>query len=82
MGRLMDAVLAVSVLAMVSVVALADCMMSCCGVGSEAMSQMLGGLIMVRSRKTGRYKNGCNLRTIGLIYFKLGQNVDEGVPYH
>ena len=40
MGRLMDAVLAVSTLAIVSVVAWADWEMSCCGVGSEAMSQV------------------------------------------
>ena len=47
MGRLMDAVLAVSALAIVSAVAWADWVMSCCGigVGSEAMSQVL---IMVR----------------------------------
>ena len=38
MGRLMDAVLAVSVLAMASDVAWADWVMSSCGVGSEAMS--------------------------------------------
>ena len=55
MGRLIDAVLAVSALAMASAVAWADWKMSCCGVGvsSEAMSQVLGGqvLIMVRMRK-------------------------------
>ena len=51
MGRLMDAILAVSALAMVSAVAWADWVMSCCGVGSEAMFQMLGGLIMVRLGK-------------------------------
>ena len=34
----MDTILAVSVLAMASAVAWADWMMSCCGVGSEAMS--------------------------------------------
>ena len=54
MGRLMDAVLAVSVLAMASAVAWADWVISCCGVSSEAMSQMLEGLIMVRSEKTKR----------------------------
>ena len=50
MGRLIDAVLAVSALAIASAVAWADWVMSCCGVGSEAMSQVLGGqvLIMVR----------------------------------
>ena len=36
----MDAVLAVSALAMASAVAWADWVMSCCGVGSEAMSQV------------------------------------------
>ena len=49
----MDAVLAVSTLAMASAVAWADWVMSCCGVGSEAMSQMLDGLIMARSAKQG-----------------------------
>ena len=49
----MDAVLAVSALVMVSVVAWADWVMSCCGVSSEAMSQVLDGLIMVRMEKTG-----------------------------
>ena len=68
----MDAVLAVSALAMASAVDWADWVMSCCGVGSEAMSQMLDGLIMVRSAKQGGYKNGCISETISLIYFKLG----------
>ena len=49
----MDAVLAVSALVMASAVAWADWVMSCYGVGSEAMSQMLDGLIMVRSGKPG-----------------------------
>ena len=42
MGRLIDAVLAVSALAIASAVAWADWVMSCCGigVGSEAMSQV------------------------------------------
>ena len=40
MGRLMDAILAVSALVMASAVAWADWVMSCCGVGSEAMSQV------------------------------------------
>ena len=46
----MDAILAVSALAMSSAVAWVDWVMSCCGVGSEAMSQVLDGqvLIMVR----------------------------------
>ena len=47
----MDAVLAVSALAMASVVAWADCLMSCCGVSSEAMSQVQDCLIMVRMTK-------------------------------
>ena len=44
MGRLMDAVLAVSTLAIASAVAWADWVMNCCGIGvsSEAMSQVLG----------------------------------------
>ena len=46
MGKLMDAVLAVSALAMTLAVAWADWVMSCCGGGSVAMSQM------VRSEKT------------------------------
>ena len=50
----MDAILAVSVLAMASAVAWADWVMSCCGVGSEAMSQVLDCLLMVRLGKTGR----------------------------
>ena len=41
MGRLTDAVLAVSVLVMALAVAWADCMMSCCGVGSDAMFLLL-----------------------------------------
>ena len=48
MGRLMEAVLAVSTLVIASAVAWADWVMSCCGVGSEAMSQVL---IMVRLGK-------------------------------
>ena len=55
MGRLIDAVLAVSTLAIASAVTWADWVMSCCGVGvgSEAMSQVLGDqvLIMVRLGK-------------------------------
>ena len=54
-GRMMDAVLAVNALAMVSAVAWADWVMSCCGVGSEAMFQVLDSLIMVRSGKMGEY---------------------------
>ena len=47
----MDAILAVSALAMVSAVAWADWVISCCGVGSEAISQVLDGLIVVRLGK-------------------------------
>ena len=55
MGRLMDAVLAVSALVMASAVACTDWVISCCGVGSEAMSKVLDGqvLIMVRLGRTG-----------------------------
>ena len=52
MGRLMYAVLAVSAPAMVLAVAWADWVTSCCGVGSEAMFQILDSQIMVRSEKT------------------------------
>ena len=51
----MDAVLAVSALAMASAVAWADWVMSCCGVGSEAIFLLLDGQIMVRSEKTRGY---------------------------
>ena len=37
----MEAVLAVSALAITSAVAWGDWVMSCCGIGSEAMSQVL-----------------------------------------
>ena len=41
---------------------------------------------MVRLGKPERegvgYKNGCILGTIGSIYFKLGQCIHEGMPYH
>ena len=83
MGRLMDAVLAVSTLAMASAVAWADWVISCCGVSSEAMSQVLDGLIMVRLIKQGGgYKSAYFSRTVSPIYFKLGQGVDDSVPYH
>ena len=49
----MDAILTVSVLAMALAVAWADCIISCCGVGSETMSQVLDGLIMIRLGKQG-----------------------------
>ena len=79
----MDAVLAVSELAMVLVVAWADWVISCCGVSSEAMSQVLDCLIMVRMEKTGGgYKSVCISGTIGPIYFKLVQCMGEGVPHH
>ena len=79
----MDAILAVSALAMASAVAWADWVISCCGVVSEAMSQMLDGLIMVRLGKTGGgYKSAYISGTVSPIYFKLGQGVGEGVPYH
>ena len=70
---------------MASAVAWADWVMSCCGVGSEAMSQVLDGqmLIMVRLGRTGGgYKNVYISGTVSLIYFKLGQCMHEGVPYH
>ena len=83
MGRLIDVILAVSALAMVLAVAWADWVMSSCGVSSEAMSQVLDGLIMVRSGKTG---GGCKSayisETVSPIYFKLGQCIGQGVPYH
>ena len=41
MGRLMDAVLAVSALVMVSGVAWTDWVISCCGIASEAMSYVI-----------------------------------------
>ena len=84
-GRLTDAVLAVSALAMASAVAWADWVMSCCGVGSEVMSQVLGDqvMIMVRIGKAGEgYKNVNISGTVSLIYFKLGHSIAEGVPYH
>ena len=51
---------------------------------SEDMSQMLEGLIMVRSEKNQEsgHKSAYISRTISQIDFKLEQNVDEGVPYH
>ena len=89
MGRLIDAVLAVSTLAIASAVAWADLEMSCCGVGVDsAMSQVLGGqvLIMVRIgeilRRGYDTKTSISLRTIGLIYFIFGHSILEGVPYH
>ena len=50
MGRLNDAVLAVSALTMASAVAWADWEMSCCGIGSEAMSQVLGDQVPIMVR--------------------------------
>ena len=43
----MEAVLAVSALAIASAVAWADWVMSCCGIGSEAMSQVLSGQVLI-----------------------------------
>ena len=43
---------------------------------------MLDGLIIVRLEKTGGYKSAYILGTISPIYFKLGQDVGVGVPYH
>ena len=86
MGRLMDAVLAVSVLAMALAVALADCVMSCCGVGSKAMYLLLDSAPgwsdngLIRKNWGVGYKNSCNSGTISLIYFKLGQKVDDALP--
>ena len=77
----MDAILAVSALAMASAVAWTDWVISCCGVGSEAMSQMLDGqmLIMVTlAKQGGGYKNIYISGTVGPIYFKLGQCIGEG----
>ena len=79
----MDAFLAVSTLTMASAVAWADWVMHCYGIGSEAMSQVLGGLIMVKLGKTGEgHKRAYISGTISLIYFKLGQDVGVGVPHH
>ena len=72
MGRVMDAVLAMSTLAMALTVAWADWVISCCKVSSEAMSSM------VRSAKWGGYKNVYYLGTVGLIELKLGQKVPKG----
>ena len=70
MGRLMDAVLAVSAFAMASAVALADWVMSCCGVGSEAMFQIVDSLIKVKSGKNrGRTQNS---GPFSPIVFNLG----------
>ena len=81
MGRLMDAILAVSALVMASAVAWVDWVISCCGVCSDAMSQVLDGLIMVRlGKKTGGRIQKC-------LYLRnhwsglLGQCIGEGVPY-
>ena len=61
----MDAILAVNALVKASAVAWADWVMSCCGVGSEVMSQVLDGqvLIMVRLGRTrGRIQKCLYLR--------------------
>ena len=76
----MDAILAVSALAMALAV---DWVISCCGVSSEAMFQMLDGLIMVRSGKTGGgHKTVYISGTVGQIYFKIWHSIADGAPYH
>ena len=59
----MDVVQAVSALAMVSAVAWADWVMSCCGVGSAAMSQIMGPhlspVLDGQIRKTGARTQKC-----------------------
>ena len=55
----MDVVLAVNALAMALAVAWAYWVISCCGVGSEAMSEVLDGLIMIRLGKTGGRTQKC-----------------------
>ena len=50
----MDTVLAVSALGMASAVAWMEWVISCCGVGSEAMSEVLDCLLMVRMGKPER----------------------------
>ena len=79
----MDAVLAVSALAMASAVAWADWVMSCCGVSSVAMSQIPGPHLsqMVRNdeiRKMGGHKTliSQKLNQIGL---KFTQHLPGGV---
>ena len=50
---------------------------------SQFWGHVSGGQIMVRLGKMGEgYKSAYISGTIGLIYFKLGQGVGEGVPYH
>ena len=91
LGRLIDAVLAVSTLAIASTVAWADWEMSCCGIGvdSEAMSQVLGGQVLIMVRIGGNFTGeGYDTKmsnisgTVGPIYFIFGHNILEGVPYH
>ena len=55
----MEAVLAVSILAIASAVAWAGWVMSCCGIGvsSEAMSQVLGGQVQIMVR-LGKFRRG------------------------
>ena len=72
----MDAVLAVSVLAMASAVVWADWVICCCRVSSEAMFQM------VRTAKQwGGHKKGYTSETIGQIELKLAQHIPEGACY-
>ena len=70
----MDAVWAVSALAMVLAVAWADWVMSYCGISSEAMSQVVrDGQI----RKTGGTKMFYILETISWIGPKFAQHLPE-----
>ena len=67
----MDAVQAVSALSMALAVAWADWVMSCCGVGSVAMSQMV--------RKTWWHKNISISETVCWIGLKFTQHLPEGI---
>ena len=55
--------------------------MSCCGVGSEAMSQGRSDNGQIR-RNRGEDKSVNISGTISPIYFKLAQCMNEGMPYH
>ena len=74
MGRLMDAVLAVSMLAMASA----------CGLGRLG-DQLLQGQFRVHvlygqiSKTGGGYKNGCILENVSPIELKPGKNAPKGV---
>ena len=60
--------------------------MSCCGVGSEAMSQVLDCLIMVRMGKPergGRIQKWLISQELSVQFTsELGQCIGESVPYH